>query len=511
MKDSVLSARLDPLSDLELCAHEPIQFAGAIEPHGMLLVVSRPDLQIVQTSVNTLIHLGLAPEALLGMHLANVLASEDIGRLTSGTFKEGKQRYIGGISIAASQKRFDAVVRIHQGLPTIELEPYSIAKIGDDFELSASLTEAMSEFDGSLGLSDLCQRIATSTRHITGFDRVMVYRFLQDDSGSVVGEDRRADLVPFLGLRYPASDIPAQARRLYLLNTLRLKPDVNAQRVAIIPALNPCTGTSLDMSFCILRAMSPVHDEYLRNMGVIASMSMSIIKDGRLWGLIACHHTQPRLVPHSVRIACEVLARVFSSSIAAAEDEDERLRVASVRDLTQSISASLRKDKNVAGALDRQGEYIRSAMRADGLAFYVHGRLSLFGVTPAAEQIELLIAWLKLNQQEHLLTTERLACDYPETATVAGHASGLLSVRIALSGPEFIVWFRSAIVKVINWAGNPEKPLEVMAAGERIGPRRSFELWKQTVRDSSEPWNEADRQFARSMRVTSYPKSYFSR
>ena len=191
------------------------------------------------------------------------------------------------------------------------------------------------------------------------------------------------------------------------------------------------------------------------------------------------------------------IARVFSFGIAAAEDEDERLRVASVRELTQDMSAILRKAKNVDAAIDQQGESIRSAMRADGLAFYAQGKLSLFGVTPAAERIELLIAWLELNQQEHLLTSERLAFDHPEAAKVADHASGLLSVRIALGGPDFMIWFRSAIVKVIKWAGNPEKPV---AVGERISPRRSFELWKQTVRDSSEAWNDTDRQFARSIR-----------
>ena len=529
MGDAVIQS-MGLLPDVNACAREPIQFAGAIEPHGLMLVLSTPTLEIVQASVNSLKHLSVAPEALLGMHLGDIFAQQDLDRLTGGTFKEGKRRYTGGIYSLTSEKldspkQFDALVHQHQGLLIVELEPHaSPDDIPNDFEIYASLTDAMSDFDGPSGLADLCQGIARRIRHVTGFDRVMVYRFLEDDSGSVIAEDRRLDLVPFLGLRYPASDIPAQARRLYLLNTLRLKPDVSAERVAIIPITNPCTGTILDMSFCILRAMSPVHDEYLRNMGVSSTLSISIIKDERLWGLIACHHGKPKLVPHPVRITCEVLARVFSSSIAAAEDEDDRFRADAVRDLTQSIgvqlrgggtqlanvqleegdvqrgNVQLRKDRDIAGTLNDQSEYIQAAMRADGVAFYVRGRLSLMGLTPVKKQMGQLLAWLTMNQQEHLLANRRLSSDYPEAAELANDVSGMLSVRIALGGPDFIIWFRRAIVEVINWAGNPQKPVEANAAGDRISPRRSFELWKQTVGDSSETWDAIDLQFARSIR-----------
>ncbi len=500
MSDNAADQSIEVLPDLNSCANEPIQFAGAIEPHGFLLVLSTPALQILQASANTLLHLGFSAEDLLGMRLCDIVAQEDAARLTSGAFKEGKRRYVGGV-LLNSQGLVDALVHKCQDLLIIELEPHSsAAKIRSDSELYASLTGALAELDGQLGLVDLCQRVVIHIRLVTGFDRVILYRFLKDDSGSVVAEERRADLTPFLGLRFPASDIPAQARRLYLLNTLRLKPDVNAQRVAITPALNPYTGAALDMSFCILRAMSPVHDEYLRNMGVSSSMSISIIKEGKLWGLVVCHHTQPMLVPHPTRITCEVLARVFSCSIAAAEDEDDRFRSAAVSGLTQQITGLLRNDRDIAGALNHHAAQINSAMRADGVAFYFRGKLSLVGLTPTSERIQSLLAWLTVTQQEHVFSTQQLTSDHPEAAAIVDHASGLFSLRIALGGPDFIVWFRPAIAKVIDWAGNPEKPVEATSTGQRISPRRSFELWKQTVRDSSEPWDEIDLQFARSIR-----------
>ena len=179
-----------PIPDLEICAREPIQFAGAIEPYGLLLVFSTPDFQIVQTSVNTHSYLGITPETLLGMRATDIFAREDVDELTKKVRNEGKRRYVGGLSIAACERQFDALVHMQQELLIIELEPQSAAKIGNDAELYASLTAAMSEFDKPAGLSDLCQRIATSIRRVTGFDRLMVYRFLEDDSGCVIAEDR---------------------------------------------------------------------------------------------------------------------------------------------------------------------------------------------------------------------------------------------------------------------------------------------------------------------------------
>ena len=454
----------------------------------------------MQASANAFTLLGIATNCLLGMRLDAIVDRRDCDRLTAGTFKEGHRRYVGGITTSVTQTLFDVLVHRQGELLIVELEPRAKdAGVLNDCEVYESLTHALSELDGRSGLLDLCQRIAAHIRRVTGFDRVMLYRFLKDESGSVIAEDRSTDLASLLGLRFPASDIPAQARRLYLLNTLRLKPDVNAERVAIIPSINPSTGLVLDMSFCILRAMSPVHDEYLRNMGVASSLSISILKEGRLWGLIACHHKQPLLVPPPTRITCEVLARVFSSSIAAAEEEDTRVHASAAREATERVATRLRKDQDFAGTVKDQGEELQSAMRASGMAFSLRGTFFLVGLTPDNEHVESLLAWLKSCQQEHLWTTERLSSEYPAAKAFSNDVSGVLSLRIALGAPDFILWFRPAIIKVIHWAGNPDKPVEV-AAGERISPRRSFELWKQTLGDNATPWNETDRRLAQSIR-----------
>lgn len=297
-----LRGEREPLAaDLSSCESEPIHLLGGVEPNGVMLVVSEPDHAILQVSSNSRLILGVEPENLIGMSLADVISPDDIERLVSGPSEEGKRRYVSGMQTTCGETRFDALVHRHRGLLIIECEPGSAAQTDiDGTAILESLTEALAALEGPLSLEDLCHMVAARVRRLTGYDRIMVYRFLQDDSGSVISEDRREDLIPYLGLRYPASDIPAQARRLYLINTLRLTADVAARKAVLVPAANPITGAALDMTFCVLRAMSPVHIEYLKNMGVAASMSISILKDGRLWGLIACHHGQAKLVPHPI-------------------------------------------------------------------------------------------------------------------------------------------------------------------------------------------------------------------
>jgi chemotaxis family two-component system sensor kinase Cph1 len=484
--------------DLAACDREPIHLLGAIEPNGAMLVLGEDTLTILQASSNTLLFLKVAPEAALGMRLIDLFSEEAVHQLVSGFKGDGGRHYIGGL-MAKSGATLDALVHRYQGLLIIEFENASTAPVpGQD--IYPSLTTAMAELAGGLCLTDLCQRVAVRIRSMTGFDRVMVYRFLEDGTGCVEAEDKRQDIVPYLGLRYPASDIPSQARRLYLLNTLRLKADVNATTATLVPSINPFTGTALDMTYCVLRAMSPVHVEYLRNMGVAASMSISIVKDGKLWGLIACHHGEAKIVAQPMRITCEVLARVFSSHIAMAEEGGARAQVTALLELTGRIEEKMRKDRDIVAALSVAGDSVAAVIGAKGCAFVIRGEIFLLGTTPTRLQVEGLSAWLSFNQREHLFSTERMSAVYEKASEFDSVACGLLSARIALGSPDFILWFRPSITHMITWAGDPNKPVEKTDAGERINPRRSFANWQQTFHDKSAPWTSADRTFATALR-----------
>jgi two-component system, chemotaxis family, sensor kinase Cph1 len=491
------------LPDLSVCEREPIHIPGSIEPNGALLVIQEPELTIAQVSANTGALLGIEADAMLGVPLPHVLEAESfesIRLLVSSANLDQKRRYLSGMRVREVEGTFDASIHRHQGLLIIEVEPESAKDKKPESELCASLTDAVSALDSPLSLYDLCQRVATAIRHLTHFDRVMLYQFLEDDTGSVIAEDCREDMTPYLGLRYPASDIPAQARRLYLLNTLRLKSDVNAVRVPLVPPLNPVTEQPLDMSHCVLRAMSPVHDEYLKNMGVTASMSVSIVKDNRLWGLIACHHSEPKTVPYQTRVSCEVLARVFSARITAAEEEENRRHAGRVTEFREQLSERLRGSPDIVKALLEEGDRLTSVVSAEGAAVCIGGEVAPIGVTPSPDDITRIVQWLDSNQQQHLFYTDKLSEQCQSAEAFSDIASGLLSSRIALGSGDFILWFRPPAQKVVEWAGNPAKPVQETEAGKRISPRLSFEKWKETVGDRSEPWRDRERDFALALR-----------
>jgi light-regulated signal transduction histidine kinase (bacteriophytochrome) len=340
------------------------------------------------------------------MPLANLFSQKDLDHLIAGTAGEGKRHYVHRVRTTHTETTFDALVHRYHGLLIVELELESLTADAAGQSMCVSLTDAIAQLDAPLPLPALCECVAACVRRFTGFDRVMVYRFLNDDTGEVIAENKREDLVPYLGLRYPASDIPPQARRLYLLNTLRLKADVNAPNAVLIPELNPFTGAPLDMTFCVLRSMSPVHVEYLRNMGVAASMSISIVKDGKLWGLIACHHAQAKLVPYPVRLPCEVLARVFSSHIAAAEAVGQRASATALQEVNKRMQARMRRLRNAVSALSEGNDDIMHAIGAQGCAVSIGGKLILSGITPKRQHVEELLNWLGIHQDQHVFDTE---------------------------------------------------------------------------------------------------------
>jgi chemotaxis family two-component system sensor kinase Cph1 len=504
MKNGEPEQYVDGIPDLNTCEREPIHIPGSIERNGALIVLEEPELKVVQVSGNTGQMLGTEPRALLGTELSRLLQADSLTRLkamiASGNLN-CKRRYLSGMQLGATTTKFDASVHRQGCALILELEPEE-TRAADAWsgEVHDDLAGAITALDGRLSLQELCQAVAARVRHLTGFDRVMVYRFLEDDTGAVIAEDRRTDMTSYLGLRYPASDIPAQARRLYMLNSLRLKADVNAVPVPLVPSLNPFTGEPLDMTYCVLRAMSPVHVEYLKNMGVAASMSVSIVKNDRLWGLIACHHARAKTLALQIRVSCEVLAGVLSAHIGAAEEEDKRRGARKGVEFLEQLSERLRAQPDIHKTLRAEGEHLAAIMDSQGAVICIGDELALVGRTPSPDDVQRLTRWLRTSQQSYLFHTDKLSEQYQLAEVFSDAAAGVLSVRIAPGSGDFIIWFRPAALQVIEWGGNPAKPIHETEAGKRIAPRLSFERWKQTVGDRSAPWQGYQREFALSLR-----------
>jgi light-regulated signal transduction histidine kinase (bacteriophytochrome) len=487
--------------DITTCDREPIHIPGFIQPHGMLLALCESDLTILQASDNTALHLGRAASELLGATLAQVLGEARV-QLLGHALSQGQ---VGAAPLHVFSARlggeeFHALAHRHDGILILELERAVEAGAVSFQNLYSLVSAAVSNLEGAPDAGELCRRAVREVRQLAGLDKVMVYLFDEEFNGTVVAEDRAEHLDAYLGLRFPASDIPRQARDLYLRNRLRLISDVHSVPVPIIPTPNPQTGRSLDLSYSMLRSVSPIHIEYLKNMGVGASMSVSIIQDGRLAGLIACHHSGPKYLPFEVRAACEFLGQVLALQLSARErtqDREQMLRLSAIN--SRLLEGMAGADDYISGLAARKDELLELAS-AHGVAICTESDSVLLGETPAEAQVNEVVAWLA-QQGREVLATDSLSQEHPAAGEFSDRASGVLAISVSEVHHNFIVWFRPEAVQSVSWAGNPNKPVEEGEPGGRLHPRHSFEVWKETVRARSLLWRDFEVEAARELRA----------
>ena len=490
------SSALAGAGDLDRCATEPIHIPGAIQPHGVLFSLGKA-LEILQVSTNAHVLLSRPARELLGLAFDLLLPEAERARFKA-IAALADPMIESPFYLTIAQRKFEVQVHRHGGALIVEAEPAP-----DELETLARhhrrLQGAIQEMQHASSAQALYRSIADAVSDLTGYERVMVYRFDRDWHGEVVAEKLTGPVDSYLGLHFPASDIPEQARALYARSWLRIIPVVDYVPVALEPPLQPKTQRPLDLSFAALRSVSPIHLEYLRNMNVGASMSISLIVEGRLWGLAACHHRTPRLLSPSLRAACELLGQIASREIFA-EQERRRLRErAEVSRIQTAFFDVIGQEENVAQALTRYTPDLLEFMQARGAAVCLGGQCNLVGQTPSRAQVSALIAWLKTLAGDHaIFATDCLSEHLPEAAEYQEIASGLLAVRLSRVDDQFVMWFRPGVTATVNWAGNPNKPLE---EGVRIHPRKSFAVWQQTVAGRSLPWSEAERHGAVELRL----------
>jgi chemotaxis family two-component system sensor kinase Cph1 len=487
--------RTSKLFNLE---QEPIHFLNNIQPHGVLLVLQEPNLEILQVSQNAFSLFNLSATDVLGKKLEEVFDPFQIekikAQLSAENFDFINPSKLWARTVGDDFVVFDAVFhRNRDELLILELEP-AVAQENIPFLSFYHLARAsLFQLEKSSNLREFCQIIVKEVRNVTGFDRVMLYKFDEDNHGMVVAEEKRADLEPYLGLHYPASDIPLPARKLFSSNWIRLIPDTHAQPVGMYPAKKAANGDRpLDLTFSILRSPYPCHIEYLHNMGVGASLTISLIKDQKLWGLIACHHQTPKYVPYELRKACEFLGRVIFSEISTKEeneDYDYRMKLAYVQ---SRLMDHMSQAGNFVDGLVRQDPNLLDLTNAEGAAICYGGNWTLLGKTPSEEDLNFLVQWLWSNVDEEVFYTDSLARIYADADKYKDVASGMLAIPI--SQRNYVLWFRPEVIQTVNWGGDPSQAYEtVNAKGTfHLSPRKSFELWKETVRLKSLPWKHVE-------------------
>ncbi|MDJ0557163.1 MAG: GAF domain-containing protein [Microcoleaceae cyanobacterium MO_207.B10] len=476
---------------------EQIHLSGHIQRHGVLFVLKEPELKILQASQNTLEIFGIPAQKLLNRNLSYFFDENQIDTLRKSLENNPVLKTVNPVKLSVKSRDnflvFDGIIHHSENFLILELEPAISQENLSFLNFYHSVREAASKMQSASNLKNLSQIIVEEIRKITGFDRVMVYKFDSQNSGFVIAEDKIETLEPLLGLNYPSLDIPPQARKIFQVNWLRLIADVNSQPVEILPRNNPITNESINLTYSVLRSVSSCHIEYLKNMGVGASMSISLLKNQKLWGLIACHHNSAKYVPYELRAACEFLGQTMSLEIPYQENNEDYNYQLELKSVQSQIIQDISTSSNFIDALVECQKQLLNLVSAEGAIVISGDHFHLVGKTPPLIAIQELIPEIEKQFNQDVFSTDSLPRTYEKFREYKDVASGLLALSISSAQRIYILWFRPEVIKTIDWAGDPTPVTETEFNGHiRLCPRKSFELWKENVKLTSLPWKKCE-------------------
>jgi light-regulated signal transduction histidine kinase (bacteriophytochrome)/CheY-like chemotaxis protein len=483
--------------DLTNCDREPIHIPGSIQGHGCILACDPGGSTILHYSANVPEMLDVSGE-INGKRLEDIVGGEAAHTLrnalaTSDDPARPALRH--GLRIL-SGKAFDVALHRYDSKVVIEFEPAS--SDGDQpLEVARML---ISRVRNMTGIDKLVESAARLMFAMLGYDRVMVYRFEQDGAGKVVSEYKRRDLESFRGQYFPATDIPKQARELYLRNTIRVISDACDNRVAIVPELD-AEGLPLDLSYAHLRSVSPIHCEYLRNMGVAASMSVSIMVEGDLWGLIACHHYSPKVLSMPQRVAAETFGEFFSLHLSALKQKQLLEAATQARRSLDRFLQAASVHANITDLLRQSLGDFGEMMPCDGVGLWLDGKWSGSGSAPPELLMRDLAETVSGVAAGRVWSTNEISRSFPQLPISSGDVCGLLAIPLSQRPRDYLFFFRKEVVQTLDWAGNPDKSYETGPLGDRLTPRKSFAIWKEMVRLKAQPWSDSDREVADAIRA----------
>ncbi|MBD2704210.1 GAF domain-containing protein [Spirosoma sp. BT702] len=482
--------------DITNCDQEPIHILGHIQSHGYLVAILPDTYTIVHASANLAHLIGQPVQGILGKSVDTLLHKTDLPAATliellNVGHRNNSWDTLSPYRLQIDGKPWNLICHEYNGLILLEWEPVDSAP--REAVNQRLITEALTEVQSSRQLSDLFQNTARRVKDIIGFDRVMVYRFSADWHGHVIAEAKADHLEPFLGLHYPASDIPRQARELYKKNLVRLIAGVDSTPSPILSQSGWPDDKPLDLSHAGLRAVSPIHIEYLKNMGVQASMSISLLYRGELWGLISCHHDTPRFVDYAARQTAKFVSQLLSAALEFRRDsEDQTLRQQSL-EKGQALQEQLLADEDVARALTRHSTTALDVTSGTGAVLVFNNHQYRLGNVPDEAAVTQLVEWLNKASIDTFLETSQLSSLYAPAESFSAVGSGMLAIVLSKELNEYLLWFKPEQIQQVTWAGQPEKAVTVTDDDQiRISPRKSFAAWTQLVRHTSDSWTETD-------------------
>ncbi|MFT4150637.1 MAG: HWE histidine kinase domain-containing protein [Paracoccaceae bacterium] len=485
----------DPV-DLTNCDREPIHIPGSIQPHGCLLACDAAAQEVLRHSANAREMLGLSfdPNGRLLGDVLGPAGTHSLRNTLSYTAEGQRPALLFALHLPGGV--FDVTVHRHLGHAILEFEP-----AGSDPGATLSLARTVIGRMRALTTADrLVQRSAGLLQALMGYDRVMIYELGSDGAGKVVAEAKQPHLESFRGQYFPATDIPQQARALYLQNPIRLIGQVDFTPVPLVPVRDP-SGEALDLSHSHLRSVSPVHCEYLHNMGVGASMSISVIIEGQLWGLIACHHYSPRLLSMAERAAAEMVGEFFSLHLDTLNRKQALHAANAARRALDDLLVGASRSEDIGLALDESLPKLADLITCDGVALWFDGKWSGTGLHPPASEALPLVRFAETLAEGQVWGTHQLSHVLPDSADLTAQVAGVIVIPVSQRPRDFLFFLRREAIHTLDWAGDPVKTYEAGPLGDRLTPRKSFAIWKETVRGKSLRWTDADRQFAEAIRL----------
>ncbi|MBS1664403.1 MAG: GAF domain-containing protein [Bacteroidetes bacterium] len=491
----------NPNYDSELCGKVPIHLINTVQPYGVLLVLDRTTLEIIQASENAEAILGQPVPSIIQSPISRWLDTKPLEVLAAGKNSDKLPQVwtIGG-------KQYLSIIHIKDSyiLAEIDLQPYQEEVQRSFVSIYQKIKYSMALIESATTTTEVCTIAARELKRISGFDKVMIYRFDQEWNGTVIAEEMTENMESYYGFTFPASDIPKQARELYLRNPYRFIPDRNYQPVKLYPVINPSTHSFIDLSDCNVRGVVSVHLEYLANMGVTASMSTRILNNDRLWGLIACHHKTARHLSFELCSIFELLSNVISARMHSLQNKEKHEAYTKTQEAYARIMEQVYEAENIPKALLSEPTTVLQLFNAGGAAITQNGDLTQQGEVPDKDSLDELLLWLHTRRLNRSLHTDHLSGLFDRAAPYMNTASGMLAIPLNPAKEEYLLLFRPEVKKVIDWGGDPGGRIVFEKDGLNYHPRHSFKLWRQIVSGTSLPWKEEELTAAETLRSFLY-------
>ncbi|WP_442590933.1 GAF domain-containing protein [Pedobacter sp. AW31-3R] len=489
--------------DSDFCGSLPLHHINSIQDYGYLLVLDMKDLSVLQASENNAAILGKSIQEIIGTPLSDYIKEEDLEKVRQVLKKGVTHKIPLTFTLHASFNPVDyhALLHIKTDYLIIELEKVSDLgnrKFSDVFQEVKYISAAIEQANT---VQEVCDAAVHELRRLSGFDGILMYRFDSDWNGTVIAEEKDDRLEHYLGQTFPASDVPKQARALYLTNPYRLIPNREYQPVRLYPVINPVTNAFTDLSACNLRGVAAVHLEYMKNMNINASMSIRVIHNEMLWGLISCHHIDHKYLNYEVCSIFEWLSDVISNRITLILNKEEYSLSGDLQQKRMALTDLVYAEENVVDGLlkDDQADVL-DLFQATGAVISLNGRIEIKGLAPEKDDLENLMLWLEGKNFSKVFSTDHLVGLYEDAIAYADRVSGLLFIPIDSDKGDFLVCFRPELVEDIKWGGDPNQAINFEKDGKNYHPRNSFKLWIQTVLKHSLSWKKQELEVAESLR-----------